>query len=94
MPVRFLPALLKNRILSGADGWDAGYCYAHRLLDVLHGEIEKNSETAASALCAADIAANEALGKISALASVEEGGIFKRRYEPSLMRCMSAAFGS
>ncbi len=58
---------------AGADGWDAGYCYAHRLLDVLHGEIEKNSETTASALCAADISANEALGKISALASVEEG---------------------
>lgn len=63
---------------SGADGWDAGYRYAHRLLDVLHGEIEKNSETTASALCADDISANEALGKISALASVEEGGILNK----------------
>lgn len=60
---------------SGENVWDRGYVYAHRLLDILDEETEKNKAFIAKAFNAADILRNENAGKISALASVEEGGI-------------------
>lgn len=60
---------------SGENVWDCGYTYVHQLLDILDREAAKNPSAMAKALSASDILNNEKAGKISAVATVEEGGI-------------------
>lgn len=48
-----------------------------RLLHTLREEIAANGDIAAPVLCAADIAKNEADGRVSALLSVEEGAVIE-----------------
>lgn len=48
-----------------------------RLLHTLNDEIRANDDIASPALCPADIMRNEAAGRLSALLSVEEGGVIE-----------------
>lgn len=59
----------------GEDGWDAGYRHAHRLLDALQAELEKNRDIAVFVRAANDVSVYQTQGKLSAFASIEEGGI-------------------
>ncbi len=56
---------------------DDPYGECLRLLQTLHDEIDKNGDVVGAVLCPADLAKNEAAGKLSALLSVEEGGVIE-----------------
>lgn len=60
---------------SGISVWDDGYAYAGYLLDLFDKEMSENKETIGRILKAEDILTNESEGKLSAIVSVEEGGI-------------------
>lgn len=55
--------------------WDDGYAYAGQLLDLFDKEMLENKKAIGKVLSAADILENESAGKLSAIVSVEEGGI-------------------
>lgn len=64
---------------SDKEVWEKGWTYANNLLDTFWAELNKNKDSIAAVLCAPDIEKNMEKGLISAMASVEEGGIINGR---------------
>lgn len=61
--------------------WEAAWTYANHLLDTFWEELHKNKDSIAAAVCVSDIETNMKKRLISAMASVEEGGILNSREE-------------
>lgn len=58
-----------------ADGYEEGYCHVYEMIGFMEKQIEKFPEDIAHAYCYDDILRNVSEGKISAILTVEEGGI-------------------
>ncbi len=53
------------------------FTYGMKLLDVFYNEIEKNSDMISQVRCYEDIVKNQQAGKMSAMLTLEEGGVCK-----------------
>lgn len=60
-----------------AGGYGEGYGHVHEMIDFMEGQIKKFPEDIAGAYSYADVMENDAKGKISAILTVEEGGILE-----------------
>lgn len=58
-----------------AGGYEEGYRHVHEMIDFMEGQTEKFSDDIAFAYSYEDVMKNDADGKISAILTVEEGGI-------------------
>lgn len=56
-------------------GYEEGYLHVHKMIDFMEGQIKKFSEEIALACSYEDVLKNDRDGKISAILTVEEGGI-------------------
>lgn len=72
---QFFACFLYKEMFPGADGWDEAFAYAKKMIRRMQKEVEENSEKIAFACCAEDILKNQEEHKISAILTVEEGGI-------------------
>lgn len=62
-------------------GYEEGYRHVQEMLDFAQGQIKKYPEHIAHAYSYEDVMQNDAKGKISAILTVEEGGILNGRLE-------------
>lgn len=58
-----------------AGGYEEGYRHVHEMIDFMEGQLKKFPENIAGAYSGEDVMRNDAEGKISAVLTVEEGGI-------------------
>lgn len=71
--VQFFACFLYIKDMTG--GYEEGYRHVHEMIDFMNEQIRQFSEDIDFAYCYEDVVKNDADGKISAILTVEEGGI-------------------
>lgn len=72
---QFFACFIYMEMFQGADRYEQAFSYAKKMIRKMKEETEKNSGEIAFAYCAEDILRNHAEKKISAILTLEEGGI-------------------